>query len=453
LELRIKEVVEILEGELLEGDPERRITGVSTDSRTLKAGELFFALKGKRFDGHDFIEEAKEKGASGAVIEREVGNRGFPLIKVKDTLYALGKLASFWRDRLKGTVIGITGSCGKTTTKEMMGRLFSLGGFKVSQSPNSYNNQIGLPLSLLRASEEDEVIVLEMGMSFFGEISYLSRIARPHVGIITNIGPAHLEGVSDLRGVQRAKAELLEGMNSDSILIYNEDDPLVREIAENFHGKKVSFGKSLQSTIRAEDIKFTEKGVEFLLKTPSGGIKVSSKVLGEGGVYCSLAASSAAIVMGIPLKKIGEGLSSFEPLPLRGCVVKLKDFWIIEDCYNSNPMSLRSALNALSSLSGRKIAVLGDMAELGVWAEVYHKEVGRWCAQLGIDALFLLGKWAESIASGALEEGFKGFLLIGKDHVEIGRALKEYVKKGDFVLLKGSRIMEMERIKDFLEEE
>jgi len=453
LELRIREVLEALEGRLLEGDPEKKVVGISTDSRTLEAGQLFFALKGKRYDGHDFLEEVKQKGASGAVIQREVGRIGFSLIKVENTLHALGRLASFWRDRLKGVVIGITGSCGKTTTKEMITHLLNLGGFKVSQSPKSYNNQIGLPLSLLWASPEDEAIVLEMGMSSFGEISYLSRIARPKLGVITNIGPAHLEGVSDLKGVQRAKSELLHGMNSDSILIYNEDDPLVREIAQNFEGKKVSFGKSSKSTIRAEDIRVTEKGVSFTLRVPSENIRVSTRVLGEGGVYCTLAASSVAIVMGIPLEKIGEGLSSFEPLPMRGRMVRLRDFWIMDDCYNSNPMSLRSALNVLSLASGRKIAVLGDMAELGSSAEVYHKEVGRWCAQLGIDALFLLGKWAESIASGAIEEGFKGFLFIGKDHAEIGKALKEYLREGDFVLLKGSRIMEMEKVKGFLEEE
>jgi len=453
LELRIGEVVEAIEGYLVEGDPEEKIVGISTDSRTLKAGELFFALRGKRFDGHDFLKEVKEKGAIGAVIQREVGRIGFSLIKVENTLYALGKLASFWRDHLKGVVIGVTGSCGKTTTKEMISYLLSFGGFKVSRSPKSYNNQVGLPLSLLWAFEEDEAIVLEMGMSSFGEISYLSRIARPKLGIITNIGPAHLEGVLDLRGVQKAKSEILDGMNSDSIFIYNEDDPLVREIAQIFKGKKVSFGKSPQSTIRAEDIKMSEKGVSFILKTPDGDIRVSTRVLGEAGIYCSLAASSVAILMGISLDKLGEGLSSFEPLPMRGCMVKLKDFWIMEDYYNSNPMSLRSALNVLASALGRKIAVLGDMAELGSFAEVYHKEVGKWCAQLGIDALFLLGRWAEKIASGAIEEGFKGFLFIGKEHAEIGKALKKYLKEGDFVLLKGSRIMEMERIKGFLEEE
>ncbi len=453
MDLTIREICEATAGRLLQGDPRARVRGVSTDSRTLKPGQIFFALKGPRFDGHSFVEEARKKGASGAVIEREMPQEGeFPLVKVNSTLVALAKMASHWRQRLKGQVIGITGSCGKTTTREMIAQILLSGGRRVFSSPKNYNNHIGLPLSLLSASPEHEVVVLEMGMSGPGELSHLSRIARPDIGILTNIGPVHLERFRDIRGIQEAKAEILEGMGPDSTLVYNADDPLVEEIANRFRGPKVSYGTSSSALLRARDTELFPDGTSLLLEGPFGRFRVKIKVPGEGGIYCSLAASATAHLLGTDPEAIREGLEAFLPPPLRMRLKRIGNIRVIEDAYNSNPMALRCALLVLSRCEGRRVAVLGDMAELGRWAPHYHREAGRWCAELGIDHLFLLGEWSPFVAEGARQGGFKGEIFMARDHMELVSSLKDFLHPGDWVLVKGSRRMEMERVIRMLEE-
>ncbi|RLA85447.1 MAG: hypothetical protein DRG31_02960 [Deltaproteobacteria bacterium] len=451
--MTVREVCEATAGRLLQGDPEVRVCGVSTDSRTLKPGQIFFALKGPRFDGHSFVEEARRKGASGAVIERELRQEGgFPLIRVDSTLVALSRTASYWRQRLKGRIIGITGSCGKTTTREMIAQILLSGGKRVFSSPKNYNNHIGLPLSLLSASSEHEVVVLEMGMSAPGELSHLSRIARPDIGVLTNIGPVHLERFRDIRGIQEAKAEILEGMGPDSILVYNADDPLVEEIAKRFRGSRVSYGTSPSTLVRARDMELSPHGTSLLLEGPFGRLRVQIRVPGDGGIYCSLAASAVAHLLGIDPGAIQEGLEAFLPPPMRMRVKRIGDIRVIEDAYNSNPMALRSALLVLSRCEGRKIAVLGDMAELGRWTPHYHREAGRWCAELGIDHLFLLGEWSSFVAEGARQGGFKGEIFMAGGHAELASSLREFLHPGDWVLVKGSRRMEMEKVIEALEE-
>ncbi len=450
MELRVREVVEATRGELLQGDPEEVVHGVWTDSRTLPPGVLFFALKGSRFDGHDFAAEAVRKGAKALVIHRDVElEEGVALIKTEDTLRALGDLARWWRSGMKGEVIGITGSCGKTTTKEMVARILQQRG-TVASSPGNYNNLIGLPLSLLRAPREVRAMVLEMGMSRPGEIARLSRIARPTVGVITNVGPVHLEGLSSLEAVRDAKGELLEGMADAATLVYNADDPLVAEIASRYRGRKLPFGKE-KGVVRALKVAESDSGLDLEVLTPKGELSVELKILGDGAVYAALAATATALAAGASPSEVREGLRDFEPLEGRMKFHKVGPFTVIDDSYNSKPLAVQAALKVLGSRQGgRKIAVLGDMAELGRDAPRFHREVGKLCADLGLDALFLLGPLAQEIASGAKEGGLRGEVYIGSDHGDIAKALKGFLRAGDWVLIKGSRVMEMERVLDAL---
>lgn len=452
MELSLGEIARAIGGELIKGDPWGRVRGVSTDSRTLRPGELFFALKGRRFDGHDFLPEARGKGAAGAVVEREV-TEDLPLIQVPSTSRALGSLAAHWRGRLRGKVIAVTGSCGKTTTRDLISHILLRSGRRVASSPKNFNNHIGLPLSLLNASPDHEAVVLEMGMSAPGEIAYLARIARPDVGVITSVGPVHLEAFPDgVRGVQRAKAEVLEGMGEGGVLVYNGDDPLTEEIGRGFGGEGLPFGTGEGVVVKAEGVTLSPWGTTFRLKTPWGGSPVRTRLLGRGGVYCCLAAASVALALGLGIQEVVLGLEGFEPPPMRMKWRAVKGAKVLEDAYNSNPLALRNALEVLAMGEGRKVAVLGDMAELGRWSEELHREAGRWCAELGLDALFLLGEWGWAVREGAKEGGFRGPVVWARDHRELARAIREFLAPGDLVLVKGSRSMEMERVIELLEE-
>lgn len=451
MKMTLGEIAAAVKGELRGGDPSKEVRGVSTDSRTLCPGEVFFALKGPRFDGHQFLEEVQQKGGAGAVVEREV-EVAMPLIMVSSTLYALGDLAAYWRGRFKGKVIGVTGSCGKTTTRELIAHLLSASGLKVSSSPKNFNNHIGLPLSILSAFPADDAVVLEMGMSGPGEIAYLSRIARPDVGVITNVGPVHLEAFPEgIKGIQKAKGEILEGMGAGSVLIYNDDDPLVEGIASGFQGEKVPFGTSQRALVRGEEVQFSPQGTAFHLETPWGRARVRTKLLAGGGLYCALAASAVGLWLGLEVERVAEALEVFEPPPMRMRWRTVMGVRLLEDAYNSNPLALKNALWALALAEGRKIAVLGDMAELGCWAEEYHREAGRWCAECGVWALFLLGHWGWAIAEGAMEKGFKGPIFFCRDHEELVHSLRDLLREGDVVLVKGSRSMKMERVIELLE--
>lgn len=455
MDLSVGEIVQAVGGRLLGGDPLTRVKGVSTDSRTVRGGEVFFALKGKRFDGHDFVPQALACGAVSAVVQKEVSvPQGPALIQVEDPLKALGDLALFWRRKLKAKVVGITGSCGKTTTREMIAAVLKYAGRKVLSSPRNYNNLIGLPLSLLLAQPDHEALVLEMGMSAPGEIRRLSQIASPDIGVLTNVGPVHLEGFpSGIEGVKEAKAEILEGMGVGAVFVYNADDPLVREIALRFKGEKIGFGKSPESLVRLLQVE--EKGgkIDIEVQTPKGILRTELDLLGEGALYCALGAIATLMVLGVELEEIGLGLRSFQAVEGRMFLRSIKGVWVIDDTYNSNPLALKVAIEVLSKKVGRRIAVLGDMAELGPWAERYHREIGRLCGTLGLDGLFLLGKWAEVVASEASKNGLKGKVVVAKEHGELAKELKGFLKEGDWVLVKGSRTMEMDKVIAYLEED
>jgi UDP-N-acetylmuramoyl-tripeptide--D-alanyl-D-alanine ligase len=385
-------------------------------------------------------------------VEREVqrpADKAIPLIKVADTLRALGDLANWWRKRHPIPLIAVVGSNGKTTTKEMTAGILERR-YKVMKNSGNLNNLIGLPLSLLKMNSRDRMAVLEMGMNRKGEILRLTQIAEPDRGILTNIGPVHLEGLGSIQGVMEAKGELLEGMGTRGILIFNADDPRVVELSKGFRGEKTSFGVRNPADWMATDIATGEDGrVSFQLQGRAGTTPISLQLLGRHQVYNALAAAAATSSLGVEIETIKEGLEVFPSPPMRMELLTLGEgIKIINDAYNANPPSMESALLALEEVTrGRKIAVLGDMWELGAYAEQAHRELGRAVKERGVDLLFLLGQFAHQVAQGAQEAGMDPqAIYLGKDHHDVSLHLSGIVKKGDWVLIKGSRIMKMEEI-------
>jgi UDP-N-acetylmuramoyl-tripeptide--D-alanyl-D-alanine ligase len=450
--LSVETVLAVTKGVLMQGDAGTSFTGVSTDSRSIKAGELFFALRGENFDGHRFSPEAMEHGGAGVVVEQEIdwpADKTIPVMKVADTLQALGDLAHYWRKKHPIPLVAVVGSNGKTTTKEMAAAILGKR-YKVMKNTGNLNNLIGLPLSLLKMNSTDAVAILEMGMNRKGEILRLTHIAEPNLGILTNIGPAHVEGLGSIEGVMEAKGELLKGMGARGRFVFNADDPRVVELSKGFPGASQSFGILNRADWQAVAIRTrADGGVSFQLQGPAGRTPLSLQVIGRHQVYNALAAAAAAALLGARIDEIQEGLEGFTSPAMRMELLKLdKGIKVINDAYNANPRSMDAALLALQELAGgRKIAVLGDMWELGAYTEQAHQELGRAVKEYGIDLLFLLGRFAPLVLRGAELAGMDPRkILIGKDHHALGLLLARTVKKGDWVLIKGSRIMRMEEI-------
>lgn len=456
--LSVEAIVEATGGALLQGDPQTSFIGASTDSRTIREGELFFALHGERFNGHQFIADAVARGGRGVVVEeyiQRIPDAAIPVIKVEDALQALGDVARFWRKQHPIPLVAVVGSNGKTTTKEMVARIVGKR-YTVLKNPGNFNNLIGLPLSLLKMGPQDQVAVVEMGMNRRGEIRRLTYIAEPDLGILTNIGPVHLEGLESIEGVMEAKGELLEVMNEGKRLIFNADDPRVSKLSKGFRGAKTSFGIRGPADWVATDIKTMEDGeLSFQIEGPMGKIPISLKLMGGHQVYNALASAATASHLGLGAEEIRDGLEGFQPPPMRmELIIVGKGIKIINDAYNANPASMRSALHTLGQMrGGRKVAVLGDMAELGGYAPQAHTEIGHVVRERGIDCLMIIGEFATSVAQGAREAGMAPTaIIIGKNHHELIRHLTRSLQQGDWVLIKGSRIMKMEMIVEGLRE-
>jgi UDP-N-acetylmuramoyl-tripeptide--D-alanyl-D-alanine ligase len=451
-QLSVETVLAATKGVLMQGDVQTSFTGVSTDSRSIKAGELFFALRGEHFDGHRFLAEAIQRGGKGAVVDHEAdlpANQAIALMRVADSLQALGDLAHHWRKRHPIPLVAVVGSNGKTTTKEMAAAILGKR-YKVMKNAGNFNNLIGLPLSLLQMNSTDGVAILEMGMNRTGEILRLTQIAEPDLGILTNIGPAHLEGLGSIEGIMEAKGELLKGMGARGRFIFNADDPRVAELSKGFHGEQTSFGIHNPADWQALAIRTREDGgVSFQMQGPAGKLPISLQLLGRHQVYNALAAAAVSALLGAAIDDIKDGLESFPPPAMRMELLVLgKGIKVINDAYNANPQSMDAALLTLQETAGgRKIAVLGDMWELGAYAEKAHQELGRAVKEYGVDLLFLLGRFAPLVAEGAEQAGMAPQKIhIGKDHHAVGLMLARTVKDGDWVLVKGSRIMRMEEI-------
>jgi len=449
-----------LKGELLRGSREVSFSGISTDSRTVQKGQLFIALKGETFDGHDFVKEAIRKGAVAAVVNKDwivdlPPYSRASIIRVSDTLKALGDLARRWRRRFDARVIAITGSGGKTTTKEMTHAILSLEGPTLKNEGN-FNNLIGLPLSLFLLEKSHLYAVLEMGMNRPGEIGRLTEISDPDIGVITNVGRAHLEGVGSIEGVAKAKVELLDKMAPRAEAILNGDDRILMQAAAAFRKKPVTFGQGLENTVRGEKIRnLGRDGFSFDIHHQGKVFSVRLRVPGFHNVYNALAAAAIALSLDLDKDQIQEGLSRFEGIQGRFKVIPLPDgSLLIDDTYNSNPSSLRLALKSIKSVAGRdrKVIVgLGEMLELGEETEASHVEAGAMVADMGADWLVVLGEHARDVIRGAVDKGFPRRKAIRvKDYKGMGSKILEIMKPGDLVFLKASRRMGLERVAERL---
>ncbi|KHE92778.1 MAG: UDP-N-acetylmuramoyl-tripeptide--D-alanyl-D-alanine ligase [Candidatus Scalindua rubra] len=449
----ISDVLKAINGELLLGSPESRITGISTDSRSIKEGELFFALEGENYDGHKFVDQAVSKGVAGAVISSNkdivysllYGLEKCILIEVVDTLKALGDLAKFYRKSLRTNFIAVTGSNGKTTTKDMIYHV--LRNFNnVTRSRKSFNNFIGVPLTIFDTDSTQDFCVVEMGTNAPGEIRRLSEIIFSDFTVLTNISCTHLECLGSIEGVANEKAELIENMTEDGILITNADDDWCNRIANRFDGKVISFGFNKSADIRASNVKRNDTGFDF---TINDSFTVKLSVLGKHNIYNAMAAIAICNAVGIGMENICDKFIDFRLPPMRMEKQVYGDIVVINDGYNSNPSSMSAALEEFSQLNtpGRKILVCGDMLEMGNYAESVHREIGAKVAKSGIDALWTVGSLSgfvaeEAIANGMPEERIRSCAT----SEEVSSFVVSQLKKDDTVLIKGSRGMKLENV-------
>ena len=461
--LKTGEIVTATGGTLIRGNPDAMFEGLSTDSRDVGENNLFIPLLGERFDGHNFIPDAVKKGAAGLLVQR--GASEIPedvldnicVILVDDTLRALGDIANLWRNKFTIPVVAVTGSSGKTTTKEMIATVARLSG-TVLKSRGNYNNLVGLPLSLLELNGGHEMAVVEMGTNRRGEIARLAAIANPDIGVITNVGPAHLEGFGSLNVVMEEKGDLFFNMRDDGIAIINRDDEFSRILADRWSGRNISFGIDENAFVRAESIFMrNEGGVSFTLKMGGTGKGIDMTVVGRHNIYNALACAAACRAMDIEYDLICEGLSAFRQIQGRMDVHRLKmGGTVIDDTYNANPTSTMEALKTLNDLKGKNesIVVLGDMLELGAEAERLHEEVGRAMAETGVGSIFLRGDFSGSMARGAIEEGFSEDHIYFVDTPDMMmEVLQSLLRGGDWILIKGSRNMKMEEFLNAIIEE
>lgn len=424
-------------------------TGVSTDTRTVKQGDLFVALSGNNFDGHDFVRHAKEKGAVAAMINSKSNIKNLsldiPLMLVNDTRLGLGQLAAYWRSRFSIPLVAVTGSNGKTTVKDMITCILQqlVGGVsKVLATVGNLNNDIGVPQMLLQLREQHKYAVIEMGMNHFGEILYLTKLAKPSIALITNAGAAHIEGLGSVEAVARAKGEIFEGLGERGIAVINADDtnaPLWNKLAGN--RQIIDFGLSKKAKVRG-CYQLNSVDTEMKLKLPGGVVDLTLKVPGEHNVYNALAAAASAVALGISKEEIASGLAQFSGV--KGRLQKKlcqNNAMLIDDSYNANPESVRAALAVLAKSPGKKVLVLGDMGELGKNAVSLHEHIGEEARLLGIDRLLTLGELSEHSVM-KFGEGAQHFKCIE----DLLGAIEDLLAPNVTLLVKGSRFMQMERI-------
>lgn len=458
--LSLKEISKVTGGKLstsFETISNIYIENISTDTRTLKKGDLFIALKGEKFDGYDFVQEAFKKGAKGAIIqsksicdcELKVGNF---VISVPDTLLSLGKIANYYLGKFSPYVIGITGSSGKTTTREMIAHLLSLK-FKVLKNKENFNNEIGLPLTIFNLEKCYEVVVLEMAArSKIDDIKYLCSIAPPDVSVITNIGVSHIEQLGSRENIFKAKREIIYNRRKNGTGILNYDDRYLKKLIKETNKNILTFGLKNKADIFAEDIETKTTGFEFTLHIKKENLKkmVFLPLLGYHNIYNLLSAVAVGKVLGIDLDGMIEKIANFKIPPQRGEVISLKRIKVLSDFYNASPPSVKSALWTLKNqIKGkRKIAVLGDMKELGKISCREHRKIGELAAQSDIDILITVGDKSRYILEEAKGKIKKIFHF--EKNKEAGEKLKNIIKPEDVVLIKGSRSLHLEEIFEIL---
>ncbi len=421
--------------------------GYSIDSRTVKPGELFFAVKGERLDGHDFVEQAVEKGVSAAVVRKDQVER-YPakarLLAVEDTLIALQTLATAVRKLWGRPLIAVTGSAGKTTTKEAIAHVLSAR-FRVLKSEENFNNHFGLPLMLLKLEPEHDVAVIEMGMSHAGEIRALAKIAQPEIGVVTNVAPVHLEFFDSLAGIARAKYELIESLPASGTAVLNADDEYVSQFGRDFKGKVVMYGTRVTADVRAEKIQSQgPEGVEF--DVVIGDLREHAKLplVGEHNVRNALAAVAVGLERGLKPSEAVAALATLAAADKRGQVLQVGNITVINDCYNSNPKALEAMVDALAAMAAkRRIVVAGEMLELGPAGEEMHRRAGQHVADKKIDVLLGVRGLAQAMVEDARQAGILAEFVATSE--EAGDWLAREARDGDVVLLKGSRGVKLEK--------
>ncbi len=442
-------------GEQLNGSPEEFVQRVCTDSRNIQQGDLFFALPGEKFDGHDFVEQVIRKGAVGVVVRRERAPalaNGCAVIAVQDTRAALGQFAARYRQDFALPIVAIGGSNGKTTTKELVASVLRQR-LPIVWSEASFNNDIGVPLTLLKLEKWHEAAVLEVGTNHPGELAPLVRMIQPKYGIITSIGREHLEFFADVEGVAGEEGWLAELLPSDGKLFISGDSPWTRRIVERTKATVVRAGFSDANDWRVQSPKVDELGITFWLQAPrvdySGEYRIN--LLGRHQMLNAAYAIAVGAELGLSREEIQGGLAACQPAKMRLQLWEMNGVRVLDDCYNANADSMIAALQTLQELpcKGRRVAVLGDMAEQGAQSEAAHEEVGRRVAELGIGQLFAVGKMASTMARAARDAGLNRVIDFG-DVETAGAAVKSFLKNGDLVLLKASRSMRLERIGEAL---
>ncbi len=448
-EFTVDQALEATGGSLL--GPARRpsFSGVSTDTRTIKRGNLFVALKGEKFDGHDFILRAVENGAAGVVISSRDAYvpEKTAAILVADTLAALQGLAGYHRRRFTLPLVAITGSNGKTTTKDMIAAVLS-GRWRVLKTEANYNNDIGLPLTILALAADHQAAVVEMGMRARGEIGRLAAIAAPTVAVITNVGETHIEILGSIENIAAAKGELVEAIPAAGLVILNADIPLVRAMEAKAKARCVLYGLGPGAAVQAGNIVPGERDTAFDCIHPGGRFPVTVPAVGRHNIYNALAALAVGLELGLSPDEIRAGIATFQPGAMRLAIEAIGPYTVINDAYNASPLSMQAAIDTLAMVAvGRKVAVLGDMLELGEMTEDAHRRVGEQLADTGVQVVVTVGEAAAHIAAAALDGGVK-VAVACSGHADAAEALRKLLRPGDTVLVKGSRGMKMEKMLD-----
>jgi UDP-N-acetylmuramoyl-tripeptide--D-alanyl-D-alanine ligase len=434
-------------GDLPRGSREPVAQAYSIDSRTIGRGQLFFAVKGERLDGHDFVASALEKGAVGAVVRKDQLHRyasHAQLLAVEDTLVALQTLATAVRKLWGKPLVGVTGSAGKTTTKEAIAHVLATR-FRVLKSEGNFNNHFGLPLMLLKLEPEHDVAVIEMGMSHAGEIRALAKIAQPEIGVVTNVAPVHLQFFESIAGIARAKYELIESLPANGTAVLNADDEYVSQFGRDFRGKVVLYGTLSASTVRAENIQPKgADGSEFDVVIGNSRARLQLPLVGSHNVLNALAAVAVGIERGLKLTEAAEALATLAPPDKRGQVVQLGNITVLNDCYNSNPKALDAMVDALVAMPARRrIVVAGEMLELGAAGEELHRQAGRHMAEKKVDALLGVRGLAQAMVESAAGAGVRAEFVNTPEAA--GEWLARETRDGDVVLLKASRGVKLEK--------
>ncbi|PLR77303.1 UDP-N-acetylmuramoyl-tripeptide--D-alanyl-D-alanine ligase [Bacillus sp. V3-13] len=447
----IRQLSEMIKAEIdLQKWGDTEINGVSIDSRKIETGNLFIPFKGENADGHRFVEEAINKGAGAAFWQKDAPNPPvhLPIIIVEDTLLALQELAGSYRDELSTKIIGITGSNGKTTTKDMMASVLSLE-YKVQKTEGNFNNHIGLPLTVLKLKPETEMAVLEMGMSAKGEIELLTKLARPDAVVITNIGEAHLQDLGSREGIAEAKLEIVKGLQDGGLIVYYGDEPLLRERLKGYEAKFTigTFGKSPENDLYPIEIIQSEQGNQFTVNQFQG--KIHLPVLGVHNVLNALAVMLTARFFGIAYEKMDKGFQGLKLTQMRMELVEgAKGERIINDAYNASPTAMRAAIELISDLEGfsKRIVVLGDMLELGPLEIEFHRQIGAGLNPEKIDYVFTYGPLGRFIAEGARQSIGADKIFAFDDKNDLIKELKKYTDRKTLILVKASRGMKLEDV-------